>query len=81
MSFLNHLSGLDLCVLPEEHVRSVSNRSFVQEEQEISDSVGNVSITVTASLNLVEQLCNFPHNVSVLSGVLSFAGINAHLLR
>ncbi|XP_047097369.1 transmembrane protein 248-like [Schistocerca piceifrons] len=75
-TFLRHLSSLDLCVLPDEttsvtHVTanssgSPSTTTAIYDEQ-LSDSYGNVSIAVTASLSLREQL---PQNVTFLSGSL-----------
>lgn len=63
--FLKHLNTFDLCVLPE--TASNSSRS-VDEEQ--SDSFGNVSISVTASLSLVQQLSSQPHNITTVTGFL-----------
>jgi hypothetical protein len=67
--FLKHLSSFDLCVLADS---SNSTRS-VDEEQ--SDSVGNVSITVTASLSLVQQLSSLPHNITTAAGFLPLGGM------
>jgi hypothetical protein len=68
--FLKHLNSFDLCVLPE--TASNSSRS-VDEEQ--SDSFGNVSIAVTASLSLVQQLSSQPHNITTVTGFLPLGGI------
>jgi hypothetical protein len=68
--FLKHLNSFDLCVLPD--TPSNSSRS-VDEEQ--SDGFGNVSIAVTASLSLVQQLSSQPHNISTVTGFLPLGGI------
>ncbi|XP_021921685.1 transmembrane protein 248-like [Zootermopsis nevadensis] len=63
--FLKHLSSYELCALPD--TTSNSTRT-VDEEQ--NDSVGNVSITVTASLSLVQQLSPLQHNITTVAGFL-----------
>ncbi|KAJ9592533.1 hypothetical protein L9F63_015806 [Diploptera punctata] len=60
--FLKHMSNFDLCVLPENTTRLV--------EDETNENVGNVSIAVTASLRLVQQLSSLPHNITSVAGVL-----------
>jgi hypothetical protein len=68
--FLKHLSSFELCVLPD----TISNNTrSVDEEQ--SDSIGNVSITVTASLSLVQQLSSLPHNITTVAGFLPLGGM------
>lgn len=63
--FLKHLSSFNLCVIPD--AAGNSSRS-VDEDQ--SDTVGNVSIAVTASLSLVHQLSSLPHNLTTVTGFL-----------
>lgn len=75
-TFLRHLSNLELCVLPDEtatvtHIvanssAGTSTTTAIYDEQS-TDNYGNVSIAVTASLSLTEQL---PQNVTFLSGSL-----------
>lgn len=58
-----------------------SSRS-VDEEQ--SDTVGNVSIAVTASLSLVQQLSSLPHNLTTVTGFLPLGGLSfnsSHMLQ
>ena len=62
------MSNFDLCVLPENTTRSV--------EDETNENVGNVSIAVTASLSLVQQLSSLPHNITSVAGVLPVGGID-----
>jgi hypothetical protein len=76
--FLKHLSSFNLCVLPD--AAGNSSRS-VDEEQ--SDVFGNVSIAVTASLSLVQQLSSLPHNITV-TGFLPLGGLHfssSHMLQ
>lgn len=68
--FLEHLSSFDLCVLPD----TTSNSTRLVDEEQ-SDSVGNVSITVTASLSLVQQLSSLPHNITTVAGFLPIGGM------
>lgn len=68
--FLKHLSSYELCALPD--TTSNSTRT-VDEEQ--NDSVGNVSITVTASLSLVQQLSPLQHNITTVAGFLPLGGM------
>ena len=69
--FLKHLSSFNLCVLPD--AAGNSSRS-VDEEQ--TDGFGNVSIAVTASLSLVQQLSLLPHNITV-TGFLPVGGLSS----
>lgn len=52
-------------------------------DEDPSDTVGNVSIAVTASLSLVHQLSSLPHNLTV-TGFLPLGGLSfnsSHMLQ
>jgi hypothetical protein len=46
----------------------------VDEDQ--SDTVGNVSIAVTASMSLVHQLSSLPYNLTTVTGFLPLGGLS-----
>jgi hypothetical protein len=68
--FLKHLSSYNLCVLPD--AAGNSSRSVDEEQSDF----GNVSIVVTASLSLVQQLNFLPHNITTVTGVLPLGGLS-----
>lgn len=73
-SFLKHLSSYNLCVLPD--AAGNSSRSVDEEQSDF----GNVSIVVTASLSLVQQLNSLPHNITTVTGVLPL-GAWSHMCK
>lgn len=72
--FLKHLSSYNLCVLPD--AAGNSSRSVDEEQSDF----GNVSIVVTASLSLVQQLNSLPHNITTVTGVLPL-GAWSHMCK
>ena len=53
-------------------------------DEDQSDTVGNVSIAVTASLSLVHQLNSLPYNLTTVTGFLPLGGLSfngSHMLQ
>lgn len=53
-------------------------------DEDQSDTVGNVSIAVTASLSLAHQLSSLPHNLTTVTGFLPLGGLSfnsSHMLH
>ena len=50
-------------------------------DEDQSDTVGNVSIAVTASLSLVHQLSSLPYNLTTVTGFLPLGGLSFNCSR